>query len=795
MNAPYVNDSIVSIEAERGIVGAILLDNSVFDSAGEKLKPEYFYSELCKAVYTEIIKQMNTVKQCDVVTVGMALRDLEMSDISALAQHVPRPYLIRRYCEIVIERSKSRLLAAVSNEITELSQDHTRTIEDRVDAAQSQLSKLIDEAPRDDWVSAFDGLVQHTQILEDRNSGKIKAWGTGLSDLDSYLEGGLRAGELVIVGARPSMGKAQPLNAKVLAADGWAEMGGLKVGDTLASLDGQPSIVTGVFPQGEKQVFRVTFSDGRATECCDEHLWSVNYRKWTTPKVLSTSEIRQLMESPEMNGRLWIDTPTGDFGCETSLPVDPWLLGALLGDGDLTQKTISFSKTADQILNLVRDSLPDAVRLVHAGGCDWRLSADRGRDAPGTWAANSNPLTNAVRDLGLMGCSSAAKFIPEIYMMAGRDARMGVLRGLMDTDGWVEKHGSVLFSSASQQLAKDVQALARSLGYWCSMREKATGYKKNGEYHPCLTAYVLTISGKDVHELFLFDGKKDRCATRTRVKRVAFSKIEASREAPCQCISVSHPTHLYITDDYVVTHNTALGMTIGLHLAEQHAVGLLSMEMTHSDVRDRMVAMMGNVTLSNVKRPDTGLQWDRVTESVERSRNIRFAVSDQSGLNINQVRSKARAIKRTQGLNVLVVDYIGLMTGLDPKQNRAYQLEEVSRGLKNLAKELGIAVLCLAQLNRGIEGRGAAAIPQLSDLRDSGAIEQDADIVLFVHRPIQANPELGIEWQSFSKLSIAKNRNGMCGLVYLNYQGNKTKFYGWTGQLPQKSTSSKRGDL
>lgn len=443
-----MGELIANIDAENGLIGGLLLDNGAFDRIGDRLKAEHFSTSFLREIFTEITKQIGSGQSCDVVTVGMALDGkVTMQQLNSLAQFVPSAANIRRYADMVIERFKSRALLTVSAEISELAHNHHRTIEDRVDAAQSQLTKLIDEAPKDDWVSAFDGLVQHTQVLEDRNNGKINAWETGLSDLDSYLEGGLRAGELVIIGARPSMGK------------------------------------------------------------------------------------------------------------------------------------------------------------------------------------------------------------------------------------------------------------------------------------------------------------------------------------------------------------TALGMTIGLHMAEQHAVGMLSMEMTQSDVRDRMVAMMGNVTLSNVKRPDTGLQWDRVTESVERSRNIRFAVSDQSGLNINQVRSKARAIKRTQGLNVLVVDYIGLMTGLDPKQNRAYQLEEVSRGLKNLAKELGIAVLCLAQLNRGIEARGADAIPQLSDLRDSGAIEQDADIVMFVHRPIQANPELGLEWQNFAKLSIAKNRNGKCGLIYLNYQGNKTKFYGWTGQLPQKSTSSKRGDL
>jgi len=172
---------------------------------------------------------------------------------------------------------------------------------------------------------------------------------------------------------------------------------------------------------------------------------------------------------------------------------------------------------------------------------------------------------------------------------------------------------------------------------------------------------------------------------------------------------------------------------------------------------------------------------------------LNFYVTDQGGLNINQVRSKARAVKRLHGLNVLIVDYIGLMNGLDSKQQRAYQLEEISRGLKTLAKELDMTVLCLAQVNRKVEER-TDATPQLSDLRDSGAIEQDADVVMFVHRPIQAKPDLGGDWTNYAKCSIAKNRNGKCGVINLFYIGEQTKFAGWSGPAPMKSSVSYKGN-
>ncbi len=171
------------------------------------------------------------------------------------------------------------------------------------------------------------------------------------------------------------------------------------------------------------------------------------------------------------------------------------------------------------------------------------------------------------------------------------------------------------------------------------------------------------------------------------------------------------------------------------------------------------------------------------TDSVERAKTLRWFVSDKSGLNILQVRSKARQLKRKHDLDVLIVDYIGLMSGLDPKQSRAYQIEEISRGLKGLAKELGIVVLCLAQVNRGGVER-VGQVPALQDLRDSGAVEQDADVVGFIHRPIVANPDAGQQFENYALLRVAKNRQGRTGDVHLFYHGQFTSFESWGGPVP-----------
>jgi replicative DNA helicase len=233
---------------------------------------------------------------------------------------------------------------------------------------------------------------------------------------------------------------------------------------------------------------------------------------------------------------------------------------------------------------------------------------------------------------------------------------------------------------------------------------------------------------------------------------------------------------------------TALAMTLSLQVARNHNVGFLSMEMPHADVRDRQIAILARVPMSHIKRPKKGLEYDKVVDAVEASKFLKFRVSDKSGLNIIQVRSKARALKRRKGLDVLVVDYIGLMNGLDSKQSRAYQIEEISRGLKSLAKELDIVVVCLAQVNRGVTER-ANAVPGLQDLRDSGAIEQDADVVAFIHRPIASNPDLPPEFSHYGLLRVAKNRQGRIGDVHMFYEGEFTRFSGWEGMPPSQGVA------
>lgn len=239
---------------------------------------------------------------------------------------------------------------------------------------------------------------------------------------------------------------------------------------------------------------------------------------------------------------------------------------------------------------------------------------------------------------------------------------------------------------------------------------------------------------------------------------------------------------------------TSLALNIADHAAVDHGVLFLSMEMPESELHDRNLASLGRIPLDLVMQaPELDNDfWNRITVAVTKIKDLNLFVDDQVALRLLDVRSKARMVKRKAGLDLMVVDYLQLMQG--EGVNRNAEIEGISRGLKALAKELNIAVLALAQLNREVERR-SGGIPKLSDLRDSGSIEQDADAVLFIHREEVANPDSGEQWRGFAQVRIAKFRHGKTGDIALTYCGEFTRFENHVGAWPSHSVqkSGRRG--
>ena len=233
------------------------------------------------------------------------------------------------------------------------------------------------------------------------------------------------------------------------------------------------------------------------------------------------------------------------------------------------------------------------------------------------------------------------------------------------------------------------------------------------------------------------------------------------------------PGNLIVLAGRPAMGKTSLGVNIAYQVARSDVPALfLSMEMPEQELADRLIAQAGSVPLSSVLAGDMeGDNGDRIMCAVSILENLPLVIDDQGGLTLFDVASKARSVKRKHGIGLLVLDYLQLMSG--DGDNRNQQIEQITRGLKALAKELDIPIIALSQLSRKCEERTNKR-PMSSDLRESGAIEQDADVILFVYRDEEYNPNS--PEKGTAEIIISKNRQGQNGMVRMSYQGCFTRF-------------------
>jgi len=779
-----------SIDAEQSVLGGLLLDNNAWDRIADLIAEGDFYRADHRLIFRHISKLIEHNRPADVVTVAESLESTKelqpaggLAYLSALANNTPSAANIRRYAEIVRERTILRRLAEVGTEIADSAYSPLgREAHQILDEAESKVFEIAEQGARgrqgfQEMPPLLTRVVERIDILYNRGGDSdITGVPTGFVDLDR-MTSGLQPGDLVIVAGRPSMGKAQPLDANIKTRDGWKRMGEIRLGDELASIDGRRSLVSGIFPQGLKPVYRVTFSDGRSTRCCGEHLWKVYYREWDDARVLSTERVLAMLSRQRYQHRLWVDAVSGDFGHTEELPLDPWVLGALLGDGRLSGGLV-FSTADEEMLSRLQACTGEDFVLRAAGGYDWRVVQAGGSHRKGHAGVHPNAIRESLKSLGLWGLKSEQKFIPTQYLTASRQARLDLLRGLLDTDGWVGRWGSMRFCSSSEQLARDVVELVRSLGGWCTIRSKQTTYIYLGEKRQGRPTFICNIHHGDPKSLLLLTHKRDRALSKPeRSWRPVFLSIEPDGVARTQCIAVTHPSRLYVTDDYIVTHNTSLALNIAEHaaLVSGLPVGVFSMEMAATQLVMRMIGSVGKLDQHKLR---TGRlhddDWQRLTHAVGKLNEAPIHIDETAALNPLELRARARRLHRQyKKLGLIVIDYLQLMSASSTGENRATELSEISRSMKALAKELDCPVVALSQLNRSLEQRPNKR-PVMSDLRESGALEQDADVILFIYRDEVYNPETPDK--GVAEVIIGKQRNGPIGTVKLAFLGEYTRF-------------------
>ena len=367
----------------------------------------------------------------------------------------------------------------------------------------------------------------------------------------------------------PGTGKAQPLYSKVLTPNGFIKMGDIKVGDWVVTPNGDNARVLGVFPQGIKSIYEIKFKDGGKCRCSDEHLWKVQTRQDRLRHEYRIIQLKDMLDNVvceeygDSRANYSIELVRNINFPEKDFFIKPYTLGALLGDGSFTGKhgtSIGFTTADSEIINKMIAELPEGLQWNHTTSkirpYQYRLSKI---DTNETAKQNKNKYIEELQRLGLFGAYSDSKFIPKEYLTASFEQRLEVLRGLLDTDGSISTKAEIRFSTASAQLAQDVMELIRSLGGVSYHTIKPASYKNVfGEKVLCKPSHSITVSFcSDGIIPFHLQRQVARLQPNRKLKRYIES-IEYVGEEECQCIYIDHPDHLYVTDDYIITHNTTI---------------------------------------------------------------------------------------------------------------------------------------------------------------------------------------------------------------------------------------------
>jgi replicative DNA helicase len=775
-----------NIEAEESVLGSMLLSKDAIAEVLELLREDDFYRPAHRTVFHSVLELYGHGDAVDAITVAEELRrNGALVDIGGapflhtLVASVPTAANATYYARIVKEAGVLRRLIDAGTQIVQLGFETPQDTESAVDRAESLVYQVAQGRVTEDYHSLRDVLTGTLEAIERLHEDHREITGvpTGFADLDR-LTSGLQPANLIIVAARPAVGKALAVDTPLPTPTGWTTMGDVAVGDQLIGADGRPTtVVAATEVLHGRPCYEVEFSDGTVIVADAQHQWLTETRAsrtsaWaatpgynrtrtqrTLPSVRTTEELLATLRCNGSERRLnhaVVNTRPLDLPAQ-KLPLPPYALGVWLGDGHAAGARIT---TADPeiIVHLEADGL-----WVVPGDRSYSLRLPQRRNHHGT-------VQGMLRTLGVLG----NKHIPMAYLRASEAQRRLLLAGLVDTDGTVAASGAVQFSVTSRRLAEETRELIVGLGYRCSMTTKPV----KGRTAASSTAYTLTFSTTD--EVFRLERKRLLHKERRGPGRTGKRLITAVRpvpSVPVRCVEVDSADHLYLASRSMVpTHNSTLGLDVARHAAVRAGVPtvVFSLEMSKTELVQRLMCAECTVDMQRLR---TGRMeesdWTRLTRSLGKLADAPLFIDDSPGTTMMEIRAKCRRLKQRHGLGLVVVDYLQLMQPSKRFENRQQEVSEISRSLKLLAKELDVPVMAISQLSRQTESRSDRR-PMLSDLRESGALEQDSDVVLFIYRDELYDPESARKGEA--DLILAKHRNGPTDTVTVTFQGQYSRF-------------------
>jgi len=803
------------VAAEQAVLGGMLLSKDAIADVVEVLRSADFYRPAHQTIYDMVLDLYGRGEPADPVTVsaeltrtGQLMRVGGAPYLHTLMSSVPTAANAGYYAQIVAERAVLRRLIEAGTRIVQLGYGAASgsggDVDEVVDRAQAAVYEVTENRTSEDYIRLEQLLTETMDEIDliSSRGGVSTGVPTGFADLDG-LTNGLHPGQMIIIAARPALGKALALDTPLPTPTGWTTMGEVQVGDLLLGADGRPTrVVAATEVMLGRPCYEVEFSDGEVIVADAQHLWRTTTRAGRrrrseqrvaghyrsaqqighlrgvtepalcepdrlvgTTQVLAevgaelrpvtTTEIAATIRSDRSDGRFnhAVDQCAPLQLPDRPLRMSPYLLGVWLGDG--TTDAAEYASADPEIAAYLR---AESYRVTHRGRLRYAVQL---------------PAQAILPTLGVPG----GKHIPPEYLRASETQRRALLAGVLDSGGTVTPTGGVQFASTDRRLTDDVRELVVSLGYRCGVSRKGV----RGCGAASSVAYRITFRTTD--EVFRLDRKRrahrerqgPRYGTRNRARYIVDARPVPT--VPVRCVQVDNDQHLYLAGRSMIpTHNSTLALDLARAASIRNGESsvIFSLEMSRTEITMRLLSAEAKVPLHHMRSGRMSDEdWARLARRMGEVAEAPLYIDDSPNLTLMEIRAKARRLKQRHNLKLLVVDYLQLMSSPRRVESRQQEVSEFSRALKLLAKELEVPVVALSQLNRGPEQRTDKK-PMLSDLRESGSLEQDADMVILLHREDayeRESPRAGE-----ADLILAKNRNGPTGTVTVAFQGHYSRF-------------------
>jgi replicative DNA helicase len=854
------------IAAEQSVLGGMLLSKDAIADVVEVVHGHDMYRPAHETIYEAILDLYGRGEPADPVTVAAELQKRgELGRVGGapylhtLVSSVPTAANAGFYAQIVRERAVLRRLVEAGTRIVQMGYGGDGDVDDIVDRAQAEVYGVTDRRIAEDYLPIADimeGTLDEIEAIGSRG-GEMVGVPTGFADLDA-LTNGLHPGQMIVVAARPAIGKALALDTPLPTPTGWTTMGEVRVGDALIGADGKPTrVVAATDVMLNRPCYEVEFSDGSVIVADAQHQWVTSTRAsrraasertpgrhyWGPEAVTracaaaksSAGEPDRLITTAEavtevgsefkhiingvaaqvgasgrqrrcVNGTkrsyLW-HAPVysrhellGSLARRATRRINEWhaadhesvitteAMAATLrcaSADDRPNHSVRLAKPFD--LPSAQLPLPPYTFGVWLGDGDSAGAAytsddpnpncpDCGRSSSGMCRCmkchkEHGTVDGILRSMGVLG----NKHIPTSYLRASEPQRRALLAGLLDTDGSINKSGCVQFEVTNRRLAEDTLELIISLGYRARIR---TRHVKG---HTEKTSICYQISFTPREAVFMLSRKRERQSFKQTPLSRTVVDVRRIASVPVRCVQVGNADHLYLVGrSCIPTHNSTLGLDIARAAAIRHqlATVMFSLEMSRNELTMRLLSAETRVPLFHMRTGSvTDEEWDRIARRSGELHGAPLFLDDSPNMTMMEIRAKCRRLKQRHDLRLVIIDYLQLMTSGKKVESRQQEVAEFSRSLKLLAKELDVPVVAISQLNRSAEQRQDKK-PMLADLRESGGIEQDSDMVILLHREDAYEKESPRAGEA--DFIVAKHRNGPTATITVAFQGHYSRF-------------------